>query len=336
MVRFAFLLTFLSCFFSSCDNPFYKKPQVIFDAEMSPNDLMSLYLLSASPKAHLLGVTISTTKNSPFKEAAASATDVLMLAKEETIPVSAFASDPICSPDTTPSEWVSSEESLTIYHLPKSSATPLPMKGGECIDLWVSRTDKKVTLLCLGPLHNIARALIENPDIAKKIERIVMLGGSLHSLQTPVLPFSALWKTASLYNFVSDPCSAHTVISSGIPIFLIPLDVVALIPDTPDLLNKYSSIQPKTPGAEFVLSVIKNQASTQSARGLGVFWDMVGVMAIIRPNLLTFETMGVDVITEPGSMKGTLVPSTNGFLVNVCTRINQEKFFETVFRMVNE
>jgi purine nucleosidase len=74
-----------------------------------------------------------------------------------------------------------------------------------------------VTLCALGPLTNIAMALVKAPDIAGKIGELVVMGGACFELGN-VTP-------AAEFNIHVDPHAAAVVLESGIPITMIPLDV---------------------------------------------------------------------------------------------------------------
>ena len=73
-----------------------------------------------------------------------------------------------------------------------------------------------ITLCTLGPLTNIALALIREPTIASRIQQIVAMGGGFFEggNTTP----------AAEFNIYVDPQAARVVFHSGMPITLIPLD----------------------------------------------------------------------------------------------------------------
>ncbi len=71
---------------------------------------------------------------------------------------------------------------------------------------------RKITLVPIGPLTNIALALKGEPRIKDKIERIVLMGGAFHLL------------TAE-YNIQRDRIAADIVFRSGVPITAVGLDV---------------------------------------------------------------------------------------------------------------
>jgi len=75
------------------------------------------------------------------------------------------------------------------------------------------------SILSLGPLTNIARALDEIPGIEERVERIVVVGGNTASYGRwpPFFPFE--------YNLTLDKQAFVRVFTSSIPIDVVPLNV---------------------------------------------------------------------------------------------------------------
>ena len=75
----------------------------------------------------------------------------------------------------------------------------------------------EITLVTLGPLTNIATAMVLAPDIAERIAEIVMMFGAYSEAGniTPVAEF----------NSYVDPDAADVVLGSGVKITMVPLDV---------------------------------------------------------------------------------------------------------------
>jgi purine nucleosidase len=75
----------------------------------------------------------------------------------------------------------------------------------------------ELTLVTLGPLTNIARALELAPDIASKLRSLVMMGGTSDAVGnvSPVAEFN-IW---------ADPESAARVFGSGAPITMVGWDI---------------------------------------------------------------------------------------------------------------
>ena len=80
-------------------------------------------------------------------------------------------------------------------------------------------TESSITVLCLGPLTNIAKLLMTKADVFReKVREIVIMGGNYNAAGNA--PYN------SELNFYLDPVAAHTVVhNSGVPITLVGLEV---------------------------------------------------------------------------------------------------------------
>ena len=74
-----------------------------------------------------------------------------------------------------------------------------------------------LTIVALGPLTNIARALDEDPDAMRRVGRLIVMGGAVEA------PGNVT--AAAEFNFHVDPVAADRVLASGMPITLVALDV---------------------------------------------------------------------------------------------------------------
>jgi len=88
----------------------------------------------------------------------------------------------------------------------------------------------RVTLVCLGPLTNIARAFQRDPDLPSLVDRIVMTGGTVAGIGDVT--------AAAEFNMYYDANSARLVFQSPVTKTLIPLDVSRSLKITLDLLDK--------------------------------------------------------------------------------------------------
>ena len=73
-------------------------------------------------------------------------------------------------------------------------------------------SEKKVTLVTLGALTNVAKVLQARPDLFGKIEKLCIMGGS----------YSMNWGE---YNFCCDPKAASIVMGSGLPMQCVGVDI---------------------------------------------------------------------------------------------------------------
>jgi len=74
----------------------------------------------------------------------------------------------------------------------------------------------KLQIVAVGPLTNIANAIISHPDLKDMVERILIMGGAAVGGNATM---------AAEFNIYADPHSAETVMQSGIPVVMFGLDV---------------------------------------------------------------------------------------------------------------
>lgn len=91
-----------------------------------------------------------------------------------------------------------------------------------------------VSILALGPLTNVARALQRDPELADLINQIVVMGGTL-AAPGNVTP-------AAEFNFYCDPISAQAVLKATMTRTVVPLDVTGEVVFGMDLIEKAAAV----------------------------------------------------------------------------------------------
>ena len=84
-----------------------------------------------------------------------------------------------------------------------------------------------LTVLALGPATNVAAALRERPDLAERIETVILVIG-----RRPDEPLTFPGGGPNLldFNFELDPSAAEAVLQSGAPVVLAPFELAAKLP----------------------------------------------------------------------------------------------------------
>jgi inosine-uridine nucleoside N-ribohydrolase len=148
-----------------------------------------------------------------------------------------------------------------------------------------------ITIVCLGPLTNIARALVREPDLAEQISRIVIRGGSVHGIGD-VTPCSES-------NIYADPASARAVFRSPLTKTVIPLDVTDQVVWNLDLLAKLPA---EFSRAGKLLHATLPYLFRSHRQHLGMesirLPDAVGLCAVLHPELFRTEELSGDVETS--------------------------------------
>jgi len=109
-------------------------------------------------------------------------------------------------------EWFHGRDGLGDHDYPAPKREPEPAHAVDAIIATVN-ANPGITLVTLGPLTNIAMALMRAPDIAASVGRAVVMGGA-PCCEGNVTP------TAE-YNIWADPEAAHIVMRSGLPIEMV-------------------------------------------------------------------------------------------------------------------
>jgi inosine-uridine nucleoside N-ribohydrolase len=147
-----------------------------------------------------------------------------------------------------------------------------------------------VTIVCLGPLTNVARALTRDPDFVNQVGRLVIMGGSVRGVGnvTPCAEF----------NIHADPASARAVFKSPLTKTLIPLDATDPVVWTFDFLDK---LPPDTTRAGKLLRATLPYLYRSHRQHLGLesirLPDAIALTAVVHPELFRTEELVGDVET---------------------------------------
>ncbi len=159
---------------------------------------------------------------------------------------------------------------------------------------------EEVTIVCLGPLTNLAKAFNRDPALPGLVDQIVMTGGSLDGIGN-ITP-------AAEFNFYFDPQSARTVLKSRTTKTLIPLNVSRRVAFGFDLLDQLPTENTRT---GYFLRQILPFAFRSYRQQLGheniTLNDAVGAIAVVEPDLFKYEGMGGDVETQGELTRGVSV-----------------------------
>ncbi|MFC0157478.1 nucleoside hydrolase [Mameliella alba] len=191
--------------------------KIIIDTDPGQDDAVAILLALASPaELEVLGIT-AVAGNVPLELTARNARMVCELAGKPETPVFAGCDRPLAH-DLVTAEHVHGKTGLDGPDLPEPT---MPLQDGDAVDFIIdtlrTQPEKTVTLCPLGPLTSIAAALQRAPDIATRIQEIVLMGGAYFEVGN-ITP-------AAEFNIYVDPEAAEIVFKCGAPITVMPLDV---------------------------------------------------------------------------------------------------------------
>ncbi len=178
---------------------------VIIDTDIGDDvdDLLAIAYALTQEKIEILGLT-TVFKNTRAR--ARMARYFLQLADLPGLPVHAGIGEPIVNKVTTTDIPCQYSEMMDDVEIDSSDAIPFLIR---------TLANRKVTIVCIGPLTNIATLIEKRPDLSGNIDRLVMMGGSYY-------------RHATEWNILCDPEAAHIVFNAGIKIQALGLDVTTL------------------------------------------------------------------------------------------------------------
>ncbi|MCG7504996.1 nucleoside hydrolase [Mesorhizobium retamae] len=192
------------------------KRKIIIDTDPGQDDAVAILLALASPELDVLGIT-AVAGNVPLKLTEKNALKICELAGRRDVKVFSGAIRPLVRPLVT-AEHVHGKTGLDGPDLPEPTMTLREQHAVDFIVETLMREEPGTVTLCpLGPLTNVALALIREPKIAPRIKEIVLMGGGFFEGGN-VTP-------AAEFNIYVDPHAADVVFRSGVPIVVMPLDV---------------------------------------------------------------------------------------------------------------
>lgn len=266
--------------------------KIIIDTDPGQDDAVAILLALASPEElDVLGV-VAVAGNVGLHHNANNARKVVELSGRRDIPVYAGCARPLRRHLVT-AEHVHGDTGLNGPDLP-DPAIPLQDQHGVdyIIDTLMAAPAGTITLCTLGPLTNIAMALIKQPAIAERIAEIVMMGGAYFEVGN-ITP-------AAEFNIYVDPEAADVVLRSGVPITMLPLDVTHQIQSTPERLAAIKGIGNRTGQAVFEMLTFSEGFDLQKYGWSGApLHDPTVIAYLLKPEL--FEGRHCNVTIETGS-----------------------------------
>ncbi|HJU67811.1 MAG TPA: nucleoside hydrolase [Gemmatimonadaceae bacterium] len=188
---------------------------VLIDTDPGIDDAVALALAARLPELDVVGIT-TCHGNTDVARATRNAREVARRVGI-TAPITAGAPTPL-QRAAHPARETHGEEGLG-YWVPEQAAPAEPNHAAAAIAEAAGATHR-LTLICLGPLTNLARAVAEY-DVVSMLGPVFIMGGTIGVRGT-----QTRW---SEFNWWGDPEAVEVVLNAGLDIRLVPLDVTRRI-----------------------------------------------------------------------------------------------------------
>ncbi|RDW18086.1 ABC transporter substrate-binding protein [Oceanobacillus arenosus] len=289
------------------------------------DDLISLFLLLQMEDVDLIGVGVIPADC--YLEPAVSASKKIIdrFGKGKEIEVAASTSR---GKNPFPKDWrmhaflVDALPILNEFKPVKTKESALP--AHQHLIEALRNSEEKVTLVFVGPLTDLARALVEAPDIEGKIEKLAWMGGTFlekGNVEEPEHDGTAEW------NAFWDPEAVKVVWDSNIQIDLVALESTNMVPLTLDIRDRWASERTDL-GIDFVgqcYAMVPPLVHFQT-NSTYFLWDVLTTATIGDEGLVKKKEVK-SIVHPDGPNQGKTELSANGRPVQLVYEADRDRFF---------
>ncbi len=186
----------------------------MIDTDTASDDAVALVMALNHPDVRVEAITV-VAGNVPLEYGVQNALYTVERCGKS-VPVHAGLAGPMLRPLET-AQFCHGEDGLGDIGLPLTGRTPAEEHAVDVLLDTARRSGGEITLVTLGPLTNVATALLHDPSFASNVERCVIMGG-IGFGHGNIVP-------AAEYNIWVDPDAAKIVFESGLPIEMVGWDV---------------------------------------------------------------------------------------------------------------
>jgi inosine-uridine nucleoside N-ribohydrolase len=320
-------------------NPPAAAKKVIIDTDPGTDDALAILLALNSPELDVRALTV-VPGNVTAQQGLENALKLASLTNRCDIPVAGGAQHPLFQKLITAELWHGAN-GLANVELPASKCKADPRFGPDLIIQMIHDSPHEITLVPVGPLTNIALALLKDPSIVPLVKEVVIMGGSISGGNV---------NAAAEANIYNDPEAAEIVFHAGWRLTMVGLDVGdKTLYDQAHLDQLSKTHGPENDFAVKVLTFLIGQEAKYGAGGGSPMYDPLAVGTAIDPTIVSKQAMHVDVESRGEFTRGETVANRRNAVernvlhgdryviegldhvepnVLVCTGVNADKFLQ--------
>jgi purine nucleosidase len=276
-------------FSSILHTPAGASSRLIFDTDIGTDvdDCLALALLLGSPEVRIEGITC-VYGDVGLRSRMCRKLLALRGGGSEAIPVCRGVERPVLG--LRPIHWLGHEG---VGLLGEDDNLP-PECDEHAVDFivrTVMANPGEIHLLAVGPLTNVAIALLREPRLATALAHLTIMGGHIQAEDDP--------QRRVEHNLRCDPEAAHIVLSSGAPMTLVPLNVTTRV-----TIDAAGADRIKAAGTPFHLAVADQVARYPAFRERGATFlhDPLAAACILEPELATLRDLHVAIeLADPAT-----------------------------------
>ncbi len=151
--------------------------KILIDTDPGIDDAMAIFFALAAPELDVVGLT-TVFGNVDTALCTENALRLLEIADRCDIPVAAGATRPLAMPYRGPADFVHGKDGQGNANLAAPTTRPIAVDAVRFIIDTVMSAPGEITLVPLGPLTNVALAMLIEPRVTANLAGIVLMGGN--------------------------------------------------------------------------------------------------------------------------------------------------------------
>jgi purine nucleosidase len=175
----------------------------------------------------------------------------------------------------------------------------------------------EITIIAIGPETNLGAAIERDPETFRKLKRIVLMGGSVYRGYDGFAYPTGKPQPQPEWNILCDIPAAQKVFTSGVPLYVMPLDSTQIKLQELERGRLFSSGTAITDA----LTVLYHQWSSNVNQSTPTLFDPVAVAYAIKPELCPTTPLRLRVDEQGNTKIETGTPNAQ-----VCLRSDSDQF----------
>jgi purine nucleosidase len=310
------------------------RPRVVVDADMSFDDAATLAYLAQADRRGLIDLDAVTVPLSGAGYAGRGLSHARCLLRKH-----GLRGVPVSDGDTLGAnpmpEAIRSYVDRVVHNaaaLGSAACPDVPTEGRAALVLTAPRG--RFTLIAQGPLTDVAQALARDPSLARRIERVFIMGaGTTHG--NLCCGAGDGIDHGQEFNFWADPAAAQRVFSalSG-KIYLTALNATDFVPITLDFSDRLGADTTTVATATVVTILSDPDVREFMRRGSMYWWDPLNAAAMVTGRLVTYERTRLTVV-QSGLEAGRTVVDPRGARIRLGVAADAQAFENHFLAMLN-
>lgn len=306
---------------------------IIIDTDVDITDLMTITYLVKSHDVQIRAITTLGDRMAHYEYTVPNVLNLLQLLDKPTIPVAYGAKMSMSPVGRYPHRWRLAVDNVMGIKLPHNKHKASKLTSSELMVDLITKSPTKMTILCLGPLTNLAQALLDTPSISQNVKQVVIMGGAINTPGNIVNEIDGHKNTMAEYNIALDAKAASIVFESGIPITLVPLNATNHVPISKEFYEELKH-QEKTKAAGFVAELIEHFVYNPDGQKM-YFWGTLAATLITNPKIGYYKNLKIEIDLDSGPDYGKTEVTNQGVPVTVTTNANSKLFYNTFLNTIN-